>query len=147
MSKTRSKRKADELARERRRAQVAELYLQRMTQTEIARILGVSQPTVSRDIKAIERRWRQQAVDNLDRQKLRELAELDRMEREAAINYQHTHDIKWFRERKWIKEQRAKILGLYAPEKVAPTDPTGQLPYEPNILHVYEHVPDDKGET
>lgn len=34
---------------------------------------------------------------------------------------------RWLR----ISERRAKLLGLDAPTKVAPTDPTGDLPYRP----------------
>lgn len=31
----------------------------------------------------------------------------------------------------WCLEQRAKLLGLYAPTKLAPTDPSGSRPYLP----------------
>ena len=65
-----------------RRQLVTERYLEGSTQT-IAQKLGVSQPTVSTDIKAIEKEWRCSALHNFDRCRGMELAKLDHLESEA----------------------------------------------------------------
>ena len=65
-----------------RRTTVARLYLQRRTQAEIGREVGVSQGTVSRDLKAIQAEWQRERLDDFRRAKLQELARLDLLERE-----------------------------------------------------------------
>lgn len=40
-------------------------------------------------------------------------------------------DVAWLRVIQWCISERCKILGLYAPAKVAPTMPEGDQPYEP----------------
>jgi hypothetical protein len=45
-----------------------------------------------------------------------------------------------------IMDRRAKLWGLDAPSKFAPTDPSGQEPYQGNVISVYQHLPDDEGE-
>jgi predicted transcriptional regulator len=51
---------------EHRRAQVAELYLKGETQAAIARELGVSQATISSDLKAIRKEWKESRVRDYD---------------------------------------------------------------------------------
>ena len=51
---------------EHRRMQVSDLYLKDWTQVAIAQKLGVSQATVSGDIKAIRKEWKKRRVDNLE---------------------------------------------------------------------------------
>lgn len=65
------------------RAAIAELYLSGATQMQIADELGVSQATISRDIKAIHEAWRESALVDFDDAKARELARIDKLEREA----------------------------------------------------------------
>ncbi len=99
-----------------RRRKVAILYLQHhMSQEDIARALGIHQSTVSRDLKALEEQWQKEAMQTIEKVKARELAELDMMEREAALQYQQTKSLKWFNARLKIKERRARLLGLDAP--------------------------------
>ncbi len=50
----------------RRRRQIAELYVQRHTQATIADKLGISQATVSADIKRIRREWRASTLRDFD---------------------------------------------------------------------------------
>jgi hypothetical protein len=104
---------AVERIRDYRRREVAEMCLARVPVTTIAARLRVSTRTVKKDIKVIERWWRDSAVR--DRQKLvdREVILLDQLE--AA----------WFRRALWdegafdrmmrIMERRARMLGLDAP--------------------------------
>jgi hypothetical protein len=65
-----------------RRKTVARLYLQQRTQGEIAREVGVTQGTVSRDLKAIQAEWQRERLDDFLQAKLRELARIDQLERE-----------------------------------------------------------------
>src|SRR5262245_40191136 len=67
----------------RRREQVAELYIRGQTQCEIATALGVSQPTVSLDLKAIQQSWRDSAIYDYNVAVGRELLKLEHLEREA----------------------------------------------------------------
>lgn len=60
-----------------RRAKVADLYLRKLTQWEIAERLNVDQSTVSLDIKAIKEGWREQFAESYDdriQMNLKELA-------------------------------------------------------------------------
>ncbi len=60
----------------------AELYLAGRNQYEIAEIIGVSQGTISNDLKAIRVMWRERAVIAFSERKAEELARLDKLERE-----------------------------------------------------------------
>jgi predicted transcriptional regulator len=51
---------------EHRRWRVSELFLRGATQAAIARELDVSQSTVSGDIKALRKEWRENRIDNVD---------------------------------------------------------------------------------
>lgn len=66
---------------EKRRAQVAELYLKGWTQWEIARKVKVDQGTVSRDLKAMHEHWKAAGVRDLDAIKQKELDKIDHLER------------------------------------------------------------------
>jgi hypothetical protein len=59
------------------------LYLQGWSQVAIADQVGVSQATVCEDLKNIEELWRQSSVRDFDRAQNKELAKLDRIERES----------------------------------------------------------------
>ena len=60
----------------------AELYLAGRNQYEIAEVIGVSQGTISNDLKAIRAMWRERAVIAFSERKAEELARLDKLERE-----------------------------------------------------------------
>lgn len=101
-----------------RRKKVSELYLRHQTQESIARVLGVSQPTVSLDIAALREQWKAAGLMNTDEVKVREVAELDEMEAEAAVEFSKRKNWEWFDRRIKVKERRAKLLGLDEPAKV-----------------------------
>lgn len=65
----------------RRRRQIAELYVQRHTQAAIADKLGISQATVSADIKRIRREWRVSTLRDFDSACELELQQFDSVER------------------------------------------------------------------
>lgn len=73
----------DDVAKEQRRARVAELYVRGYRQSEIARELGVSQPTIHRDIKAVRAEWLTSSVRDFNEAKEEELKKLDALEQEA----------------------------------------------------------------
>jgi DNA-binding NarL/FixJ family response regulator len=51
---------------EQRRRQVGEFYVKGSTQSQIARETGVSQSTVSADLKAIRGEWRESRIRDFD---------------------------------------------------------------------------------
>ena len=108
-----------------RRARVASLYLRCLPKSRIADILGIGRMTVDRDVKAREAMWHKEMVDDPVALKAQELAELREMEREAV---RHFNDREWAALRLRYKERRAKLLGLDAPAKVAPTNPADDMP-------------------
>lgn len=69
------------LALQQRRYRVCELYMQGRYQHEIARALGVSVKTVSRDLEHVERIWLAAAVTNFDKMRADELARINHLER------------------------------------------------------------------
>ena len=66
-----------------RRERVADLYLHGKTQIEISEIVGVKQPTISQDLKKIQKQWRESAVRDFDLAREMEIQKIDRVEREA----------------------------------------------------------------
>jgi predicted transcriptional regulator len=144
----------------RRRATVADLYVQGWMQSEIAGQIGVSQPTVSMDIKAIQKEWRESEVRDFDILRERELQKLDRLEREAweawersqkpvqetlfNTNGSEQKSVKKLGEQtgdprfleqihKCIASRRA-LLGLDAPTRIAPTSPDGKEAYHSHVM-------------
>lgn len=117
-----------------RRRDVARLYKQHKDQVEIAEELGVSQPTVSRDIEFINKQWAAEALESLSIRRGRELAEIEEMEKEAAANYYKAKDLtkggrptnemyKWLKRWLEVKERKAKFLGLDQPAQFKIEDP------------------------
>ncbi|HEY4313615.1 MAG TPA: helix-turn-helix domain-containing protein [Pirellulales bacterium] len=138
-----------------RRRQVADLYLQRWTQSSIAERVGVDQSTVCDDLKYVRREWRDSAVRDFDLAQAEELQKLDRVEREAWAAWEQSQkpaqsavingDGGNQQTRKSVRNRhgdprmleiilkcnaaRRTMLGLDAPTKIAPVMPNGQEPY------------------
>ncbi len=68
---------------DRRRQLVADYYLRARPQATIALELGVSQATVSGDLKAIRKQWRESQIRDFGEAITIELKKIDRLEREA----------------------------------------------------------------
>lgn len=117
-----------------RRRRVAELYRARVKQTEIARRLGCSQGTVSRDLAVVIREDRAAAGEAIAKWLARELADLERMESQVSVRYAETQDVRWIDARLAIKARRVKLLGLDAPSKIAPTTPDGTEQYGGDLV-------------
>lgn len=119
------KRTKDDAEIAERRKKVATLYLNKYDQKVIADMLGVSQPTISRDITFLVKTWRKNAEDDILNHKAREIAELELMEKETAANYVNAKSAgemkeanMWMGSRLSIKDRRAKLLGLDNPAKL-----------------------------
>jgi len=65
-----------------RRQEVAALYLAGKYQSEIARLIGISQQQVSHDLQAVHRAWLASSLRDFDAAKAQELAKIDAAERE-----------------------------------------------------------------
>lgn len=119
-----------------------ELYLGHVSQNRIAATLGISQPTVSRDILVIKDEWKAQRLVRLDDHRDRELQELDRMEGDAiraALSCDTGSDDhrKWLETRLKIKQRRAKLLGLDAERLHTIKVEGGDNPIQTQVLHAH----------
>ena len=145
---------------ERRRQLVAELYLKGWAQPAIATETGVTQGTVSRDLKAIRQQWRRSQVRDFDEAVVTELKKIDRLEREAWAGWERsqqpaestkvTQDGAGKRAEKTVRQQqgepryleqihrciasRRMLLGLDAPTKISPTSPDGEEAYHAHVM-------------
>ena len=134
-----------EFQREADLLKTGELYLQGKRQVQIAQIVGVVQSTVARDLKELQKRWKEKSIQLIDERKAEELAKVDQLERtywEAwlrSCQYQEMStmlndklitvlvpleqatpmgDIKYLNGIQWCIDRRCKMLGVDAPQKV-----------------------------
>lgn len=110
---------------------------------------------VRRDLQEVRAQWRKSALIDFDAAKQEQLAKLDMMECQtwtqwlrSCENYakkttgvdsrgtidktetgDQSGDPRYMNVLLSIIERRCKLLGLDAPQKIAPTDPTGKEPY------------------
>lgn len=82
------RRKRSQLIRDRRR--IADLYLQGWTQAAIGDELHIDQSTVSRDLVALQEAWQESALIDINEAKARELAKVDRLEREYWVAWERS---------------------------------------------------------
>jgi len=75
---------------EKDRRNISRLYLQGVTQVEIARELKISQPTVSRELKLLQAEWRVERVFDINEAKQRELAKIDNLEIEYWLAWKRS---------------------------------------------------------
>lgn len=105
--------KREELAERRRK--VAVLRLQHWTENEIAAELGVSQPTISRDLAVIRDEWLERRMTAYDQWVAEELAKLEVLERtllpEAIAAGGSAVDRVLS-----VMDRRARLLGLDKPQ-------------------------------
>jgi hypothetical protein len=137
------------------RAEIAQLYLLRRTQAEIAEKLGLSRQQIGYDLNAVREEWLHSSLTDFNQRKAEELARLDRLEREywnawleskketQVATTEQTTDGDGDRLRAVVRkeqqtgnpqylagvqsciEQRCKILGLNAPNVTELTGPGG----------------------
>jgi hypothetical protein len=157
MSKGRKGRSPDQIRKD--RAEIANLYLKGLSQADIAGKLGLSRQQIGYDLKAVRKEWLRSSVMDFNQRKAEELAKIDRLEqtywdayeaskkeRQISITEQttgeggekfkagirkeeQTGDPRYLAGIQWCINKRCEILGLNAPQKIAPTTPDGQEPY------------------
>ena len=137
-------RSASQIARDRRK--IALLYLQGNLQSDIAREVGVSQATISRDLKVLHEHWLAEANVSIKAAKAKELAKIDALEctyYDAWLRSQENAesttqrmtgavlgkkemtktvkgqvgDARFLAGVQWCIDRRCKILGIDAPVK------------------------------
>jgi predicted transcriptional regulator len=129
------------------RRQIADLYLRGRLQAEIAEQVGISQSTVSRDLKALQGEWLRSALMDFNEAKARELAKIDHLERTYWAAWQRSQedaeteatkaidvkdgkryevatqrkgqagDPRFLQGVQWCIERRCKIIGVDAPDR------------------------------
>ena len=127
---------------------------------EIARHIGVTQPTISLDLREIQKQWRDSAIRDFDVLRERELKKIERVEREAWAAWERSRkpaqsavvnvDGRGQKTQKKLTEQcgdpryldqiqkciagRRALLGLDAPTRIAPVSPDGQEAYHSFVM-------------
>jgi hypothetical protein len=129
----------------------------------------LSRVQISNDLAAIRKDWQASAVRNFDEAQAQELAKVDLLELEYWQAWERSCQDAETRTRKqrladegevkeitkvtkgqagdkrfldgvqWCIERRCKILGLDAPQKIAPTDPTGKESWAGDVIRVVVH--------
>jgi hypothetical protein len=153
----------------RRRQMVADLYVQGVSQMAIAERLNTSQATVSADLKQIRREWRESAIRDFDHAQDRELAKIDRLEREAWAAWERSQKPQQSAviegegaqqpRRKMMRSQngdprylelvhkcvaaRCALLGLNAPQRLEHSGPGGKPLAFATILATADKEPTD----
>ena len=118
----------------------------------------LTQQQISGDLKTIRRRWLESSIRDFDELKAQELAKIDHLEvtywdewdrsREDRERHETSKttgqiardsaktvrtiglgDPRYLAGIQWCINKRCDILGLNAPQKLAPTDPSGHKPY------------------
>jgi hypothetical protein len=146
-----------------RRQKVAELCVRGWSQSAIAEKLGIKQPTVCKDLRAIRAAWRESAIRDFDAARDLEMEKLNHVEREAweawersqqpsqmatvdgpngsgkakrTVRHQYG-DPRFLEVILHCDEARRQLLGLDAPTKIAPTTPDGRpLSREERTIHI-----------
>jgi hypothetical protein len=128
--------KRTRLERERDLQRIADGYLKgQQTQAEIGEVLGISQSQVSRDLKTLRNRWLDASLRTFDEARAEQLAKLDRVEYEhwrgweASVAGNRPGSPAYLHGVLRCIARRCTLLGLDAPGKVAPTDPSGKEQY------------------
>lgn len=91
-AKTKGRR--SKIQREQDLLSTSRLYLMGHTQRAIAEKIGVSQNQIFRDLGEIKKRWRMQALDNVQEVVNRELEKVDLLESEAWIAWERSKEKK-----------------------------------------------------
>ncbi|MBD1845327.1 hypothetical protein H6F89_18330 [Cyanobacteria bacterium FACHB-63] len=86
--------KRPKIQRDRDRATVAELRLKGWTQQQIADYLELDQSTISRDLKALEERWKESSLRDFDAERGMQLDRLDLLEREYWSAWERSQESK-----------------------------------------------------
>ena len=150
-------------------AQIAAMYLSGKSQFAIASEMGCTQQNISLRLKTIRRRWREATIRDFDELRSEQVAKIDRVELEYWDAWERSKKPRTRKGRKersgdtnsdessvvieerdgnpaWLSgverciDRRCKLLGLDAPQKIAPTTPDGTQPYRPEPMTPEEAV-------
>lgn len=132
---------------------IANLYLRGYSQAYMAEKVGVTHQQISQDLRELGKQWRESPLMDFNEAKQRELARIDVLEVEAWKAWRRTigkrektqtshsdkdgkrasitkddvaGDPRFLSTVQWCIEQRCKILGVYAAEKLA----VMEVPYD-----------------
>ena len=111
---TGKRRSNGQLVRDRRR--IADLYLQGWLQVDIADDLGISRATVTRDLQHLYKEWQESSLVDIDKAKARELAKVDRLEREYWQAWEHSCE-----DAETIRQEGTKKEDSIQPDKIVKT--------------------------
>jgi transposase-like protein len=136
-----------------------------LSQQKIAKRVKVTQQQVSLDLAAVREQWKQQMGEKLDELKVEQLIKLDMIEAESLRGWRRSlrdaerkrakivnaegearqetektsegqsGDPRFLNEARQCVADRRKMLGMDAPQKIAPTTPDGKTPLTP-ILRI-----------
>lgn len=113
--------KNDEYQALSRKTKVAKLYLEGKAQWEIGELVGVTQPTVSKDLAEIREEWKRQYADDFSEKVNLELAKIDLVEQRAWEG--------WYRSCGDVVTRTRKVeKGLRTPPKNTPGEPASLVP-------------------
>lgn len=128
---------------------IAAMYLHGKRQSDIAQEIGIDQSQISRDLKEIQKRWRESSLVSINEVKHRELSRIDELERTywdawqrsvgeviktttsksdkdggraSIVKEQRVGDSAFLTGVLSCIEQRCKIFGIYEATKIAITD-------------------------
>jgi len=138
--------------KERDRIRIAEAYLKGVYQVDIAQELGITQATVSNELKKIQAEWHKESLFDFNAAKQKELAKIDLLEltywdawekskldkktvsskRRISIEIEQTAaaasssgDPRFLQGIQWCITKRCEILGFDAPTKLEHTGKDG----------------------
>jgi len=104
--------------KERMLFRVAALYLEGKKQQEIADIIGCHRSQISRYMKIITERWKEETTVNIELSRRLEVERINSLEDLARSEWTETGQSKWIRIILQCIKMRIKILGLDAPKKL-----------------------------
>lgn len=114
-------------------ARVSELVLRNKKQVEIAAELGVTRQAINYDIKVLRRYWAQSTLSNTAEHITRMLRKLELVEAEFWTAWDKSvteePDPRFMQGVLACLDKQAKLMGLDAPIKIAPTTPDGTAEY------------------
>jgi hypothetical protein len=126
------------------------------------RAYSLSYVTIYKDVQVCLKQWRESILADVGELRAGELARINQIEQEAWAAWEKSKQIaekkitgrktgshegtvaqliqeaqcgdpRYLQQVQWCIEKRCKLLGLDAPQKIAPTDPSGQTSWLPSI--------------
>ena len=103
---------------------VHELLVEKKRPGEIARLVDAAPQTVSGDIKWLEKGWRKDLLEDVEKVRLLELESLRQAEEQLWVRWRLTFMPSYMHLIIKVKDQIAKIVGLYPKELAPGSSPT-----------------------